>query len=95
MANIQVTITPSDATDKSFTVESDHPEIVQVDGTTCTALKAGQAGQAVLTIKTNDGNKTAQCTVTVREAHKSVSTVSVEPTTKEVTVGDNFTVSES
>ncbi|HHI0132519.1 TPA: Ig domain-containing protein [Escherichia coli] len=92
MANIQVTITPSDATDKSFTVESDHPDIVRVDGTTCTALKAGKA---VLTIKTNDGNKTAQCTVTVREAHKSVSTVSVEPTTKEVTVGDNFTVSES
>ncbi|HBD0107402.1 TPA: Ig-like domain-containing protein [Escherichia coli] len=89
MANIQVTISPSDATDKSFTVESDHPEIVQVDGTTCTALKAGQA------IKTNDGNKTAQCTVTVREAPKSVSAVSVEPTTKEVTVGDNFTVSES
>ena len=73
MANIQVTITPSDATDKSFTVESDHPEIVRVDGTTCTALKAGQA---VLTIKTNDGNKTAQCTVTVREAPKSVSAVS-------------------
>lgn len=92
MANIQVTITPPDATDKSFTVESDHPDIVQVNGTTCTALKVGKA---VLTIKTNDGNKTAQCTVTVRAAHKSVSTVSVEPTTKEVTVGDTFTVSES
>ncbi|WGA68560.1 Ig-like domain-containing protein [Escherichia fergusonii] len=92
MAEIQVTITPSDATDKSFTVESDHPEIVSVEGTTCTAKKAGQA---VLTITTNDGSKTAQCTVTVREATKSVSSVSVEPTTKEVNVGDSFTVGEA
>ncbi|WP_318651889.1 Ig-like domain-containing protein [Escherichia fergusonii] len=92
MADIQVTITPSDATDKSFTVESDHPEIVSVEGTTCTAKKAGQA---VLTITTNDGSKTAQCTVTVREATKSVSSVSVEPTTKEVNVGDSFTVGEA
>ncbi|HAV9958192.1 TPA: hypothetical protein JLH71_002574 [Escherichia coli] len=92
MADIQVTITPSDATDKSFTVESDHPEIVSVEGTTCTAKKAGQA---VLTITTNDGSKTAQCTVTVREATKSVSSVSAEPTTKEVNVGDSFTVGEA
>ncbi|EPE5970708.1 Ig-like domain-containing protein [Escherichia coli] len=92
MADIQVTITPSDATDKSFTIESDHPEIVSVDGKTCTALKAGQA---VLTIKTTDGNKTATCTVTVNEATKNVSAVSVEPSTKEVTVGDSFTVGEA
>ena len=92
MADIQVTITPADATDKSFTVESNHPEIVSVEGTTCTARKAGQA---VLTITTNDGSKTAQCTVTVREATKRVSSVSVEPTTKEVNVGNTFTVGEA
>ncbi|MCV5333607.1 Ig-like domain-containing protein, partial [Escherichia coli] len=43
MADFQVTITPADATDKSFTVESKHPEIVSVEGTTCTARTAGQA----------------------------------------------------
>lgn len=88
MADIQVTITPSNATDKTFTVESDHPEIVSVDGTTCTAVSAGTA---VLTIKTTDGNKTATCTVTA----VSVNSVSVDPSTKEVTVGDSFTVGEA
>lgn len=92
MADIQVTITPSNATDKTFTVESDHPEIVSVDGTTCTAVSAGTA---VLTIKTTDGNKTATCTVTVNEATVSVNSVSVDPSTKEVTVGDSFTVGEA
>jgi len=55
-------VIPSNATDKTVTWASDYPEIASVNNGVVTAQSVGDA---IITIKTNDGNKTANCKVTV------------------------------
>lgn len=57
------TVQPSNATNKSLTWESDHPEIASVDQTGWVTAKA--EGSATITVKTVDGNKTDQCSVNI------------------------------
>ena len=57
------TITPSNATDKTVTWTSNHPEIASVNNTGLVTVVA--AGIAVITVTTHDGNKTAICNVSV------------------------------
>ena len=57
------TINPNNATNKNVTWESDKPEIVRVDNEG--NIEAVGIGEAVITVKTVDGNKTAECRVTV------------------------------
>ena len=57
------TINPNNATNKNVTWESDKPEIVRVDSEG--NIEAVGIGEAVITVRTVDGNKTAQCKVTV------------------------------
>jgi uncharacterized protein YjdB len=92
MPDIQVTVAPADATDKTYTVVSSDPTIVSVDGDgNCSALAAGEA---TLTITTTDGGFTATCDVTVAAATVAVTGVTVDKTTKDATVGDDFTVGQ-
>lgn len=60
---LQATVQPSNATNKSLTWESDHQEIASVDQTGRVTAKT--EGTATITVKTVDGNKTATCTVNV------------------------------
>jgi uncharacterized protein YjdB len=43
-------------------------------------VTAVAAGEAVITVKTNDGGKTASCTVTVREVQQPVAALEVKIT---------------
>ncbi|AFM43194.1 Ig-like domain-containing surface protein [Desulfosporosinus acidiphilus SJ4] len=57
------TITPSDATNQNFTWKSSNPSVATVDTNgNVTAIKPGRA---VITVTSEDGNKTASCSVTV------------------------------
>ena len=59
---LTVTVEPEDATDKTFSLESSDETVVTIqDG----KLVAVGAGTATITAKTNDGEKTATCVVTV------------------------------
>lgn len=92
MPDIQVVIAPENATDKTFSVVSSNPEIVSVgEGNKCTALAPGEA---TLTITTHDGEFAAECKVTVNAPVVKVEGVTVDPTEKDVTVGDTFRVGE-
>ncbi len=80
---LAVTVSPSDAANKAFTVTSSNPSVMSAkyrigicvgdlfDGSTCTAshceFTALSAGSTTLTFTTEDGQKTASCTVTVTE----------------------------
>ena len=80
---LSVTVSPSDAANKAFTVTSSNPSVMSAkyrigmcvgdlfDGSTCTAshceFTALSAGSTTLTFTTEDGQKTASCTVTVTE----------------------------
>jgi len=59
------TITPDNATNKNVTWESEDTAIATVDNSGVTGVSAGSTK---ITVKTVDGNKTAECTVTVLAA---------------------------
>lgn len=80
---LSVTVSPSDAANKAFTVTSSNPSVMSAkyrigicvgdlfDGSTCTVshceFTALSAGSTTLTFTTEDGQKTASCKVTVTE----------------------------
>ncbi len=72
------TVSPSNATDKSVTWSSSNSSVASVSNGTVTAVAAGSA---TITVKTNDGNKTATCTVTVSEVAVTSVTLSKTSTT--------------
>lgn len=62
---LTATLTPSDATDKTVSWTSNNTSVATVDSNG--KVTAQSAGTAIITVTTQDGNKTAHCTVTVRE----------------------------
>lgn len=63
MAQLNATVLPSNAANKTETWTSSDDTIATVDATGKVTGK--KEGQAAITVKTDDGNKTASCTVTV------------------------------
>ena len=64
---LTASIAPTDATDQKVTWNSSAPAVATVDANG--NVTAMDAGTAVITVTTEDGNKTATCTVTVEHAH--------------------------
>lgn len=83
------TVQPSNATNQSISWSSSDKTIVSVDNGKVTALKPGDA---VITVTTSDGNKTAKCEVTVNEKIYHVESVSLDKTSLELTEGDEATL---
>jgi len=66
---IVATIEPDNATNKAMTWESDNESVATVSDKGVISAKA--SGTALITVTTEDGNKTASCTVTVTEKKES------------------------
>ena len=60
---LKATVKPANATNKTVTWSSDKPDVAAVDKDG--KVTAQKAGEAVITVKTEDGAKTASCKVTV------------------------------
>ena len=87
-ADLKATVTPSDATDPTVTWTSSNPEIATVsEQGKVTAFKAGNA---VITAKA--GDKTADCSVTVKEKFIPVESISLDYTTLELGLDDTFMI---
>lgn len=80
-------VLPEDATDKGVEWSSSDDEVVKVEGGVLSALKAGEA---VVTVRTSDGGKTAECSVSVAENVYPVTGVTLDKTWVEVTEGEEF-----
>ena len=74
--SLTATVLPANAADKSISWESNNTAIATVDNG---VVKAVSPGNAVITVTTNDGNKTASCGVVVK-ADPSAQTPGYEDT---------------
>lgn len=84
---LTVTVKPDNADNRKVTWSSDKTEVATVGGDgRVTAVKAGEA---VVTVTTEDGGKTATCKVTVKAKAVPVTGVDVKPWS--VTIGANGT----
>ena len=63
---LRATVLPSNASNKNMTWSSSNPSVAKVESGKVTALKRGTA---TITVKTESGNKTATCNVTVTETN--------------------------
>ena len=89
-ANLTATVTPSNATDKTVTWSSSNTAVATVSSTG--KVTAVAAGEAVITVTTTDGGKTATCTVTVTNPAVPVQSVSLDKTTLDLNVGEDITL---
>ena len=88
---LTATVAPADATNQKVTWKSDKPEIATVDANgKVTGVKAGEA---TITVTTEDGGKTATCKVTVSETSVAVTGVTLNKTALTLNIGANETLS--
>lgn len=83
------TITPSDAHDKIVTWTSSNTSVATVTDGKVTGVKAGTA---TITVKTDDGHKTATCAVTVTANKVAVTGVTLNKTTLSLVEGNTETL---
>ena len=84
---LTATVKPDNADNRKVTWSSDKTEVATVDG--AGKVTAVKAGEAVITVTTEDGGKTATCTVMVKAKVVPVTGVEVNPWS--VTIGANGT----
>lgn len=89
--SVYVSILPANADDLTYTLISSNPEVATVDEEGLVTAKA--EGQATITVKTNDGEKTDTCLVTVSALEIPVESVELEcEETIEMKIGDKLTL---
>ena len=87
---LTATVAPKDAANKKVSWKSDKPEIASVDaGGKVTGVKAGEA---TITVTTQDKGKTATCKVTVSDKEVKVTEVRLNKTETSILVGGNETL---
>ena len=87
---LTATVLPENATNQKVTWKSDKPEIASVDANgKVTGVKAGEA---TITVTTEDGGKTATCKVTVSDTEIKVTGVTLNKTALTLNIGANETL---
>ena len=88
-ASLTATVTPENATNKKVSWTSSDHNVATVSNGKVTAVKAGNA---TITVITEDGGKSATCEITVMAKVYSVESVSLDKTSVELTEGDDVTL---
>ena len=86
---LTATVKPDNATNKGVSWKSSDPSVASVSEGKVTALKPGKA---TITVKTDDGGKTATCEVTVNAKVYPVESVSLDLTYIEIEAGNEITI---
>ncbi len=88
-ATLVATVSPNDAENKMVIWSSSNLSVISVEDGKVTAYKAGKA---TVTVKTDDGGKTATCKVTVNAKVYPVTGVTLDKTSATLTEGDELTL---
>ena len=88
--SLTATVMPEDATDKSVTWSSDNTSVADV--TSSGVITAKSPGTATITVKTNDGGKTAKCYVDVKAKVIPVAGISLNSSSTTLNVGQTQTL---
>ena len=86
---LNATVTPSTATNKGVTWSSSKESVATVENGKVTAVGAGEA---TITVTTEDGSHTASCEVTVNPATVAVTGVTLDKTELSLKVGETYTL---
>ncbi|MDR1983721.1 MAG: Ig-like domain-containing protein [Prevotellaceae bacterium] len=81
---LTATISPADATNKNISWKTDNAAVATVDANGLVTGKS--AGTAIITVTTDDGGKTATCTVTVVTIPIAVTGVSITPNSTSIEI---------
>ena len=87
---LTATVKPDNADNRKVTWSSDKTEVATVDG--AGKVTAVKAGEAVVTVTTEDGGKTASCKVTVKAKAIGVTEVTLDKTELTLTEGETETL---
>ena len=87
---LTATVRPDNADNRKVTWSSDKTEVATVDG--AGRVTAVKAGEAVVTVTTEDGGKTAACKVTVKAKAVNVTEVTLDRTELTLTEGETETL---
>lgn len=86
---LTATVNPDNATNKNVTWSSSDNAVASVSNGKVTALKAGKA---TITVKTDDGGRTATCEITINAKVYPVTGVTLDKTSATLTEGDELTL---
>ena len=86
---LKATVSPKEASNQKVSWASNNPSVASVADGLVTAVAAGDA---VITVTTDDGGKTATCAVTVKGKTVPVTSVSLDQTSLDLFVGDKATL---
>lgn len=86
---LTATVNPENATNKNISWSSSNTSVVSVDNGKVKALKAGTA---TITVKTEDGNKTAICEIIVIAKVYPVESISLNCSSLELNTGDQYSL---
>jgi len=85
-ATLTATVKPDNASNKTVSWTSSNANVASVvDG----KILAKAVGQAIITVTTQDGNKSVTCTVNVAAAPVNISSIVLNPTSLNLSIGDN------
>ena len=87
---LTATVKPDNADNRKVTWSSDKTDVATVDG--AGRVTAVKAGEAVVTVTTEDGGKTATCKVTVKAKVVGVTEVTLDKTELTLTEGETETL---
>lgn len=92
---LTVTVEPANATNKNVKWWTSDLDIVSVGSTlggSTGYVEARKAGTATVTVKTEDGEFSASCEITVEKKEVPVTGISIEPSSLKLPVGDTYSL---